>query len=335
MVTAREVARQAGVSQPTVSRVVAGHPSVGPEIRERVLTAMREMGYRPNAAARAMRTGSSGNVGIVTARLHNPMYPELLQLLGRALRGAGLRMMVWNADETEGEFALDAARQGMVDGMIFTSANSDSTHLSEALAGRVPVVLINRLVEGWGTDQVVSDNRAGGAMVAEYFLRGGRSRPALLSGPLQPSTIRDREAGFRAALAAAGAGEPPTARVKRFTYDEAFGALSRLLAGGVSPDAVFCTNYLLGLGGLDALRAAGRHVPEDAWVVGYDDIPMAAWRAFDLTTVRQPFEEMVRRAVDLLLRRLGGDTTDAEFLCLPAELVLRGSSGRLSGPSPE
>jgi LacI family transcriptional regulator len=330
LVTAREVARRAGVSQPTVSRVVAGHPSVGPEIRERVLAAMRETGYRPNAAARAMRTGSSGNIGVVTARLHNPMYPELLQLLGRELRAAGLRMMVWNADETEGEFALDAARQGMVDGMIFTSANTDSTHLSEALAGRLPVVLINRIVEGWPTDQIASDNRAGGALVADYFLKGGRKRPALLSGPLQPSTIRDREAGFLAAMEAAGMGALPTARVERFTYEEAFDALTRLLAEGVSPDAVFCANDLLGLGGLDALREAGRRVPDDAWVVGYDDIPMAAWRAFSLTTVRQPFDEMVRRAVALLRRRIAGDAAAPEFHCLPAELVLRGSSGRVA-----
>ncbi len=292
---------------------------------------MSETGYRPNAAARAMRTGTSGNVGVVTARLHNPMYPELLQMLGHALHGAGLRMMVWNADVTEGAFALEAARQGMVDGLIFTSANSDSTYLKEGLAGRVPVVLINRVVEGWPSDQIASDNRAGGSMVADYFLAAGRSRPALLTGPLQPSTIRDREAGFRAAMAVAGFADMPTARVERFTYDEAFVALSRLLGDGVSPDAVFCTNDLLGLGGLDALRAAGRRVPADTWVVGYDDIPMAAWRAFDLTTVRQPLAEMVRRAVALLLRRIEGDAADPERLSLPVELILRGSSGWAGG----
>lgn len=137
----------------------------------------------------------------------------------------------------------------------------------------------------------------------------------MLSGSLEPSTIRDREGGFRATLAAPGISDLLTARVDRFTYDQASAALSRLLAGGASPDAVFCTNDL---GGLNALRVAGQRVPEDACVFGYDDVPMAAWRAFGLTNVRQPLEEMVRRAVELLLRRIVGDAAGSTSLCLPA-----------------
>src|SRR5690349_21900328 len=143
MPTSHDVARRAGVSQSTVSRALASHPTVASELRDRVLAAARELGYRPNEAARAMRTSRSGNVGVVTARLANPLYPELLQLLSRELSGAGLRMVVWNTDEANSEAAVDAACSGGVDGVVFTTATSGSTRLYQALIERVPVVLVN------------------------------------------------------------------------------------------------------------------------------------------------------------------------------------------------
>jgi LacI family transcriptional regulator len=256
------------------------------------------------------------------------MYPLLLELLGRRLREAGLWMMVWNADETEGEFELEAVRQGMVDGMIFTSATSDSTHLSEALAGQVPVVLINREIEGWPGDQVISDNRAGAEKVADYFLGNGRKRIGILTGPLQPSTIRIREAGFCDALTKAGITDVPKARAEAYTYDHAFAATTRMLSEAEQPlDALFCANDVLAFGALDAVRASGLRIPEDIWIVGFDDVPMAAWRAFDLTTVKQPFVDMCDRAVNLLLQRLGGDQDSPMVSHLSVELVLRGTSG--------
>src|SRR5215217_6804734 len=174
--TSRDVARHAGVSQSTVSRALAGHASVDDALRERVLAAAGELGYRPNEAARAMRTSRSGNVGVVTARLANPLYPELLQVLSRELSGAGMRMVVWDTDDADGGAAVDAARSGGVDGVIFTTATSGSTRLYRAVTERVPVALVNRTVAGWPCDQVESDNRAGGAAVAAYFAAAGRRR---------------------------------------------------------------------------------------------------------------------------------------------------------------
>nr|WP_314073790.1 LacI family DNA-binding transcriptional regulator [uncultured Roseococcus sp.] len=324
MSTSRDVARRAGVSQSTVSRALAGHPGVTGEVRARVQAAARELAYVPNAAARAMRTRSSGNIGVVTARLHNPIYPEMLQLLARELRGAGLRMIVWNSDETDEDAAADAARQGMVDGIIFTSATPASTALYEEIARRLPVVLVNRTVEGWPCDQVESDNRAGGRAVAAHFRAAGRRRLGLLSGPMLPSTIRDREAGFLEACEEA----PVTVRTEAFTYKAGVEGMERLLALADRPDAVFCANDVLALGARDAARLAGVEVPRELWLVGYDDIAMAGWTAFDLTTVRQPIEEMVREAVRLLRQRLAGEDFPRQRLRLPAPLVLRGSTGR-------
>jgi LacI family transcriptional regulator len=325
MATSRDVARRAGVSQSTVSRALSGHPGVTEEIRQRVRDAARELIYVPNAAARAMRTNRSGNIGVVTARLHNPIYPELLHLLGRELRQAELRMIVWNSDETDESAAADAARQGIVDAIIFTSATQASTALYQEIARRVPVVLVNRTVEGWPCDQVASDNHGGGQAVATYFRAAGRRRVGLLSGPLAPSTIREREAGFLAGCA--GGPAPTTVRVDSFTYRAGADGMHRLLALAEPPDAVFCANDVLALGARDAARVKGVAVPEKLWLIGYDDIETASWAAFDLTTVRQPIEVMVRQAVRLLRQRLAGDTTTPQHLCLPSELVIRGSTG--------
>ncbi|HEY4253808.1 MAG TPA: LacI family DNA-binding transcriptional regulator [Roseomonas sp.] len=328
MATSRDVALRAGVSQSTVSRALTGHAGVSEAVRRRVQDAARALAYVPNAAARAMRTSRSGNIGVVTARLHNPIYPEMLQLLARELRQAGLRMIVWNSDETDEGAAADAARQGMVDGIIFTSATQAATALYEEIARRLPVVLVNRTVEGWPCDQVASDNHAGGRAVAACFHAGRRRRTGLLSGPLLPSTIRDREAGFLE-----GCDRPPlTVRVEAFTYAAGVAGMQRLLALADRPDAVFCANDVLALGARDAARAAGIAVPEALWLVGYDDIAMASWTAFDLTTVRQPIEEMVQHAVRLLRARMAGDTGARQRLCLPAALVLRGTTQRPSMP---
>jgi len=330
MPTSRDVARRAGVSQATVSRALAGHASVADALRARVLAAANELGYRPNAAARAMRTSRSGNVGVVTARLANPLYPELLQALSRELSGAGLRMVVWDTDDTDGGAAVDAARAGGVDGVIFTTATSGSTQLYQALMERVPVALVNRTVAGWPCDQVESDNRGGGAAVATYFAAAGRQRIGLITGPCDASTIRDREAGFREGLLAAGLDleRGRCVRVESFSYRSGFDAARRLLELAAPPDAIFCANDVLALGARDAARMLGVAVPETLWLVGYDDLEMASWTAFDLTTVRQPLAEMAAQGVRLLLRRIGGTKAPHEHLVLPNPLVVRGSTAR-------
>lgn len=334
MPTSRDVARRAKVSQSTVSRALAGHTSVDGALRERVLAAAGELGYRPNEAARAMRTSRSGNVGVVTARLANPLYPELLQVLSRELSSAGMRMVVWDTDDADGAAAVDAARSGGVDGVIFTTATGGSTRLYQAVTERVPVVLVNRTVSGWPCDQVESDNRGGGAAVAAYFAAAGRRRIGLIAGPRDASTIRGREDGFREGLAAAGLDLERCVRVAGFSYRSGFEAATRLFELASPPDALFCVNDVLALGARDAARSLGVPVPEALWLVGYDDIEMASWTAFDLTTVRQPLAEMAARAVRLLLRRIGGTTAPHEHLVLPNPLAVRGSTGRHPVPMP-
>ncbi|KQW20664.1 LacI family transcriptional regulator [Afipia sp. Root123D2] len=327
--TSKDIARVAKVSQATVSRVLSGNPNVQAETRERVLAVMRQMNYRPNGMARAMRTNRTGNIGVVVSRLANPLYPEMLQILGQQLTEAGLRMMVWNTDETDEGAAASAVRESLVDGVIMTTATAFSTPLYEAVMMNAPVVLIHRVVEGWPCDQVSSDNAQGAISVADYVVKSGRKRIGLIDGPPLASTIRARQTAFRSRLNELGRPLDPSLaiRVDSFSHKTGFDAASYLLDLAQPPDVIFCVNDVIALGARDAARARGVDVPGQLWLIGYDDIEMAAWPAFDLTTVRQPLKQMAHEAVALLRDRIGGAGRDHTTICLPTELVIRGSTG--------
>lgn len=328
--TSHDIARLAGVSQTTVSRVLRDDHRVAPETRERVLKAMADTRFEPNAAARAFRTSRTGSIGVVVARLSNPIYPALLEAIGARLAAAGQRMLVWNAEVGGDLQASQALRQGAVDGVILTTSIAESPFFAEQATPQAPVVLINRTVRGYPGDQVASDNLDGGRRVADYFVAAGRRRIALISGSQQPSTIRDRERGFRAALAAAGIALTADRCQRAAQFSHACGDQSarQLLQCAAPPDAIFCVNDVLALGAIDGARALGLRVPQDVWVVGYDDIEMASWGAYDLTTVHQPMPQMVAHAVERLLARIDDPELPVALTCFPNELVVRGSTDR-------
>ncbi len=333
-VTSHDVARIAKVSQATVSRVLRDDPRVRPDTRQRVLRALAETRYEPNAAARAFRTSRTDSIGVVVARLSYQLYPAMLEAIGAQLARLGQRMIVWDSEHGGDAPAIRALRQGIVDGVILTAATRESEFLSEVASPNAPVVLVNRNVEGYPSDQVSSDNIAGGRRVAEYLLANGRERVALIGGVPRASTIRDREQGFRKALERGGTALAPHYYQRSDTFSHASGvqAIERLLELGVPPDAVFCVNDVLAMGAMDGARARGVRVPEDLWIVGYDDIELASWGAYDLTTVRQPMVQMVSEAIDLLLAKIADPAKPLERRCLPNEIVIRRSTNRQPFP---
>ncbi len=334
-VTSHDVARLAGVSQATVSRVLRQNPKVRPETRDRVLRVLAETRYEPNAAARTFRTNRSGSVGVVVARLSYQLYPVMLEAIGAQLARLGQRMIVWDSEHGGDLPASRALRQGIIDGVILTASTRESEFLKDIVSPQAPVVLINRTVDDYPSDQVSSDNIGGGQRVAEYLLRNSRQRIALIGGVPRASTIRDRERGFREALQRAGVALPPHFYERSETFSHASGqeAATRLLELGTPPDAIFCVNDVLALGAIDGARALGVRVPENLWVVGYDDIELASWGAYDLTTVRQPMEQMVAHAIDLLLAKIANRDKPLEHKCFPNELVIRRSTGRQPFPA--
>ncbi|MGP4020663.1 LacI family DNA-binding transcriptional regulator [Saccharopolyspora sp. 5N708] len=327
MVTSRHVAQLAGVSQMTVSRVLQGSSKVAPATRERVLAAMKEAGYRPHAAARTMRTRRTATVGVVVADITNPFYPQLLEAVGRALDEADQRMILWNATDPGEASALTALSEGTVDGLIFTTVAESSAPLEEALRDGQPIVLLHRGLDSLPCDQVTTDNIAGGRAVADYLVAAGQPRIGYIRGPELPSTARYRERGFRERLAELE--RPLAAELTApggFSHDQARAAMRELLARDDPPTAVFCANDVTAFGAIDAAVSMGRRVPEDVWVIGYDDIAMASWDSYDLTTVRQPITDMAHAAVRLLLERIDDRSLPPRQQNFPSELVIRRST---------
>lgn len=319
-----------------MSRVLRDDPRVSSATRERVLQALAETRYEPNAAARAFRTHRTDAVGVVIARLSNQIYPEMLALLGARLASLGKRMVVWDGEHGGELQASQALRQRLVDGVILTATTTESPFLREVSAADAPVVLVNRTVENYPSDQIASDNLAGGRQAARYLLANGRTRIALIGGNLLPSTIRDRENGFRLELAAAGLPLPShlCQRTGSFSHASGRDAARKLLALPERPDALFCVNDVLALGAMDGARSLGVRIPQELWVLGYDDIEPASWGAYDLTTFRQPIGQMVSYAIDCLLRRISNPGKAREIKSFRNELVVRGSTGHAAAPPP-
>ncbi|WP_235779492.1 LacI family DNA-binding transcriptional regulator [Sinomonas notoginsengisoli] len=324
--TSRDVAKLAGVSQATVSRLISSPSKLAPSTMAKVRAAMEELGYVPHLGAQSMKTRRSNTVGVVVAELTNPFYSEVLDQLSRELDRAGLRVVIWNAGGGSHVDALKAISEHAVDGVIFTTATEDSLELRAAIEKGSPIVLINRSVEGLECDQVTSDNVSGGVTVADYLVRHGRQRVAFIGGTENAKTSRDRAQGFLGRMAELG---HPVPEHCRFTgnFDHGLSAqiMERVLARGDSPEAVFCANDFMAFGVLDALRRAGR-TSCDCWVIGYDDVDMAAWASFSLTTVRQPSRAMASAGVRLLVERLKSPSAPARRVDFPSELIVRGSS---------
>jgi len=307
--------------------VLLGSSKVREATRRKVLEAVASTGYAPNAVARAMKTHRTGTVGVVVARITNPYYPELIQALSSELALADHRMVLWTSDGTGDISALQAIRQGTVDGVIFTTVTEDSAPLHEALNRGAAVVTLNRSVEGLACDQVTSDNWHGSRSMAQYFVASGRERAAFIGGPAGPSTSREREEGVRVGLASSNHQlDDELVRYGNFSHADGRYQMRELLTMDDPPRAVFCVNDLTALGAIDGARSMGVKIPDDVWVAGYDDIPMAAWDAFDLTTVRQPVSAMSALAVQLLMRRLKDASSPVHHHRYPSEIVVRGST---------
>lgn len=333
MVTSRDVAKAAGVSQATVSRTLAGSKSVKSSTQLRVFDAMARLGYTPNASARAMRTGLTHTVGVVVEDLRNPFYPEILDALTANLDEAGEKVIVWNADHGHDRAAIDAFKQGAVDGVVFTTVTDASAPLHVAISKNYPVVLANRIVERVVCDQVASDNEGGGAEVARYFMTAGRTKLAFIGGPPITSTSRDRAYGYRNEIERLG-GRLADERSRFGTYSHEFGyaAMHDLMATADPPDAIFCSNDLLAFGAVDYARQNAIDVPADVWIVGYDDVAMSSWPAYNITTVRQDPDAIARESVRLLLARIADPSRSPQSVKLASQLIVRGTSGPQESP---
>jgi LacI family transcriptional regulator len=331
-VTSRDIARVAGVSQPTVSRALRGDPRVAPATAALVEEAAARLGYVPHAAARSLITRRAGTVAVVVADIGNPFYTELVDALHAGLGRAGLRTVLLNERTDVGADAgiEPLLRSGMVDGAIVATATLDERTAALIAREPTPIVLVNREPAGAERDTVVSDNRGGGALVAELLAAElGHRRIAHVSGPANTSTARDREAGLREALEHVGVPlDPDLHRSGDYSHRDGYRCCLELLDLPDPPTAIFCGNDVIALGALDAARRRGIAVPGALSVVGFDDIALAGWESFRLSTVRQPLAAMALEAVRALVARVEG-TADgpARRIVFPTELIRRATTG--------
>ncbi len=326
-VTSLEVAERAGVSRSAVSRVFTPGASVSRKTAEKVRRAADELGYRPNVLARSLMTGRSRMIGLLVAYLDNHFYPIVLEQLSNALQARGYHVLVFMASQAEGD--LDRVAEEIldyqVDGMILASVAMTSDIAARCRASGVPVVLFNRRQGEPGELAVVSDNYAGGRLVAEHLLALGRKRIAHIAGWAGASTQADREAGFLDGLRAGGAALFAR-EVGDFRPELAKKAARRMFAGPELPDAVFVANDYMAFVVMDVLRAElGLSVPGDVAVASFDDVPTSAWPSYDLTSVRQDARAMVAATTELIVARIEGRAAVAPA-ALPVELIVRSST---------
>lgn len=324
-VTSAQVAELAAVSQSAVSRAFTPGASVAPHTRQKVMAAAKELGYRPNAIARSLISGRSRMIGLLAAYLDNQFYPIVVERMARALQSRGYHTLLFIAEPGDQDRQLEKILAYQVDAVIMASATLSSALARECLDAAIPVVLFNRDVPDSTASSVVSDNAAGGALVANHLLDSGHQRIAFIAGAEDSSTNHDREAGFVNALQARG--QNLCAReVGGYTSFGAIESTLMLMSGDNPPDAIFVANDHMAFAVLDTLRITlGLKVPDDVAVVGFDDVPQAAWGGYDLTTVRQPTDALIEATVSLLLSQLESGEAETRRECLPVKLVKRGT----------
>ena len=332
-VTLEKVASVAQVSRATVSRVVNGDRRVAPGSRAAVEAAVRDLGYVPNRAARSLVTRRSDSVAVVipepTAQLFgDPFFPRILRgisdALGRESMQLVLLMPEGRPDEERVERYLAA---GHGDGVMLISLHG-SDPLPDALRRHgIPVVVGGR-PPGTGISYVDVDNRAGAGSAVQHLLDAGRRRVVTIAGPSDMAPGADRLAGYRDVLRRAGhESADEIAESADFTLEGGRAAMERLLARAPDLDAVFVASDLMAVGAIGALRAAGRNVPTDVAVVGFDDSPLATATRPMLSSVRQPIEEMGREMTRLLMQEIRGPAGSPRRVILDTQLVVRDSSG--------
>ena len=326
-ITSIEVANLAGVAQSTVSRAFTPESPVAKKTREKVISIAKRFGYQPNAMARSLITRKSNMVGIVISNVTtNPFYPEVLDLLSRKFQENDHKVMLFSVHRDQNlDDILPQLLEYQVDGILITAATLSSAMAFECERWGTPVTLFNRYVPGSNASWFCCDNIAGGRTVGQLLIDSELKRPAYIAGSEDTSTSIDREKGFMEIMNENGI--KTLREVGNYNYNDAYAAAIRLVDRPNPPDAIFCANDIMAIGALDAIRSGmNMQVPEDVSIIGFDDIPMALWPSFNLTTVRQPVHRMVDGSVEDLISRINTPEKPPNQKVILGELVIRGSS---------
>jgi alanine racemase len=327
-----DVARQAGVSEATVSRVFNDKPGVSADTREAVLTALAVLGYeRPER----LRRRSAGLVGLVVPELENPIFPAFAQVIESALSTCGYTSVLCTqvpGGVTEDEY-VEMLLDRQVAGIVFVSGmhadtTADIDRYRKLIDRPLPIVLVNGHLPDVDAPSISCDDRAAGMLGVDHLVSLGHRRIGLISGPDRYVPVQRKLAGYRSRMAEHGLEE--MVELSLFGVEGGYAAARRMLARGAT--GILCGSDLMALGAIRAARGAGLSVPGDVSVIGYDDSPLMAFTDPPLTTLRQPVREMSVAAVRALVDEINGQAAPHSEYVFRPELVARGSTGAVSHP---
>ncbi len=331
MPTINDVARRAGVSPVTVSRVINNVSNVNPATRVKVERAIQDLGYVPSVAARSLRSKRTSTLALVLPDITNAFWTTVARGVEDAAQSCGYSVFLYNSDETPSKQLryLDVIASQRVDGVIIAPYDSDARNLAGLRARNIPTVVIDRRIKGWDVDTVYGDSVSGAYALIQHLIGLGHQRIAMVSGPPNTSTAEDRVTGYYLALIEAGIPVSPSL-VKHGEFQAVSGErlTYQLLDEGLNPTAIFAANNAIAIGVIDALEKRGLHIPQDIAVVCFDDLPNAS-RFFPFLTVAvQPAYDMGVNAAQLLLSRLEAEGgLQPRQVVLPARLLIRYSCG--------
>jgi len=328
--TIRDVARAAGVSVATVSRVFNASGPVKEETQRRIREVALKLRYSPNGAARSLTTNRTSTLGVLLPDLYGEFFSEVIRGVDQMAQDHGYHILVSSSHNVPSEIAAAlTAMRGRVDGVVIMSPAIDAATLAENLPTTLPVVLLNCAVEGTEFDALGIDNYGGAHSMVRHLVVSGRRRIAIICGAPGNGDADARLQGYRAALDEAGIERRAEWEIAGdFLERSGYTAAERLLRLSPRPDAIFAANDSMAIGAMSALQAVGCRVPDDMAVTGFDDIPISRYMSPPLTTVRIDIAGLGGRAVRALVRAVGSKNAhERRQEILPAELVVRESCG--------
>ncbi|HKB18728.1 MAG TPA: LacI family DNA-binding transcriptional regulator [Candidatus Dormibacteraeota bacterium] len=329
--TINDIAKRAGLSKASVSRALNGKQDVDPDTRQRVMTLATQMGYVPSASARALSNGRSNCLGLLVPTLTWPWILEVLRGVAAEIESSGYSLILYTTaegEESERAFMSQVVPAGAVDGLALVIPLGMLDYVEHLAKGGLPVVVVDDRGHYPDLPTVATTNVEGGRTATRHLIEEGRQRIAMLNGPHDFGCNRERLEGYKSALKEAGLRFDPR-HVIDSDFKETGGAsaMSALLEADPRLDAVFVANDMMAFGAMRALRSAGRLIPDDVAVVGFDDVPASAMTHPPLTTIRQPLYEMGRTAASMVMAAVRGEPI-AQRIELPTSLVIRESSGK-------
>lgn len=327
-----DVAKKAGLSTVTVSRVINNSPKVRPYNRQKVLQAMQELGYSPSAAARSLAKGNTGVIGLVTPSINDHFFNSVAMSINYNLMNEGYFLAISlhhdnSIDETNSLYSDKnyLFQEGRVDGIIVLSPIGEDEYIEELERKKIPFILLDNQDVHENVYSILVDNYIGGYSVTKHLIELGHEKIGFIGGNEDYLSARERKRGFIYALKEAGF-EPYIMDDGEFDIESGYNIMKKWIDEDRIPTAVFAADDNIALGTIDALRSENLQVPHDVSVCGYDNSTVAGKLKPNITTVEQPANEMGKKAVEILLRLIRGERPNYQTIKLQPQLIVRDSS---------